>query len=65
MSEASDPLLEALRKKIRTEMNEITDHIAVGGCDTFEDYKFNVGKINGLAVAERELLDIDQKVASE
>jgi hypothetical protein len=61
---ASDPTLEALRIKLRDEMNEVTNSMARGGCVTFEAYQNDIGKIEGLAFAERELLDLDERMGS-
>ena len=38
-------------------MNEQTDHLATGNIKNFEEYKRMVGVIEGLALAEREVLD--------
>ena len=51
-----------LRKRIREEMNEISDHISGGACSDFSEYSKCCGVIQGLAVAERELLDLKQKM---
>jgi hypothetical protein len=41
-------------------MNEQADFLATGGARSFEEYHKIVGVIEGLAVAERELLDLFQ-----
>jgi hypothetical protein len=46
-------------------MNEVTDHIAIGGCKDMEEYSRNVGIIQGLAHAERTLLDLDERMERE
>jgi|TARA_R100000781_G_C4076660_1_gene126313 hypothetical protein len=46
-----------LVKKIREIMNECSDHISTGGCKDFPEYKRMTGVIEGLALAEREVLD--------
>ena len=46
-----------LVKKIRELMNECSDHISTGGCKDFSEYKRMTGVIEGLALAEREVLD--------
>jgi hypothetical protein len=51
-------LVEALRNKLRTDMNNFTDDLANGQCTTFEQYKELCGVIRGLAYAERHLLDL-------
>ena len=51
-----------LRDKIRTDMNNYADDIAGGACRTYEEYQKLCGIISGLALAERYLLDLLQKV---
>jgi hypothetical protein len=51
-----------LRDKIRTDMNNYADDIAGGACRSFEEYQKLCGVISGLALAERYLIDLQQKV---
>jgi len=51
-----------LREKIRTDMNNYADDIAGGGCRNFEEYQKLCGLIQGLALAERYLIDLAEKV---
>jgi hypothetical protein len=51
-----------LREQIRTDMNNYADDVATGACRTFEDYQKLCGVIQGLAIAERHLLDLAEKV---
>lgn len=51
---------EALRKRLREDMNNFTDDLATGQCASFETYKELCGVIRGLAIAERHLLDLAQ-----
>ncbi len=46
-------------------MNEHTDNLATGNIKNFEEYKRMVGVIEGLALAERELLDYVERVLKE
>ena len=55
-------LLASLQKKLRVHMNETADHISGDGCKTMEEYKKCCGIIEGLAIAERELLDMVESV---
>lgn len=57
--------LDLLKKKLRELMNDITDQVATGGCKDIEDYRYLTGKIYGIALAERELLDLKQKLESD
>jgi hypothetical protein len=59
---ARDEVLEQLRQKIRGHLNERADHMAEGSCKNFPEYTHQTGVIEGLALAERELLDIDQRL---
>lgn len=49
---------EELRKRIRLDMNNIADHIATGACKDWAEYRKQVGVVEGLAMAERHLLDL-------
>ncbi len=51
-------LFEYLKKRYRDSLNEHADHIATGNCKDFAEYKRLTGVIEGLALAERELLDL-------
>jgi hypothetical protein len=51
-----------LREKIRTDMNNYADDIAGGACRNFEEYQKLCGLIQGLALAERYLIDLAEKV---
>jgi hypothetical protein len=51
-----------LREKIRTDMNNYADDLAGGACRTFDEYQKLCGVIQGLALAERYLLDLAEKV---
>ena len=51
-----------LREKLRTDMNNYADDMAGGLCRSFDDYQKLCGVIQGLATAERHLLDLVEKV---
>jgi hypothetical protein len=51
-----------LREKIRTDMNNYADDLAGGQCRTFDEYQKLCGVIQGLAYAERHLIDLAEKV---
>ena len=51
-----------LREKLRNDMNNYTDDLAGGACRSFDEYQKLCGVIQGLAVAERHLLDLAEKV---
>lgn len=39
-------------------MNEHADHLSGGGCKSFEEYRYLTGVISGLALVERDILDL-------
>jgi hypothetical protein len=49
---------DALRVKIRDRMNHHSDVISGGGCKDFGEYRYLTGIIAGLALVERDLLDL-------
>jgi hypothetical protein len=51
----------ALREKLRIDMNNYADDLASGGCRNFDEYQKLCGIIQGLATAERHLLDLAEK----
>jgi hypothetical protein len=54
-----------LKEKIRIIMNERADHISTGGCHNFDEYSRCCGVIEGLAIAERELLDLNKQIEED
>ena len=57
--------IEALRKKLREDMNNFTDDLANGQCTDFASYKELCGVIRGLAFAERHLLDLAEHIQED
>lgn len=55
---AEQPLFEVFQKNLRLRMNDVADAIATGSAQSFDEYQKMVGTIEGLALAERELLDL-------
>ena len=55
---AEQPLFEVFQKNLRMRMNDVADAIATGSAQSFDEYQKMVGTIDGLAIAERELLDL-------
>jgi hypothetical protein len=53
--------VRVLREKIRTDMNNYADDLAGGSCRNFEEYQKLCGVIQGLALAERYLIDLAEK----
>ena len=51
-----------LREKIRTDMNNYADDLAGGACRSFDEYQKLCGLISGLALAERYIIDLLEKV---
>ena len=51
-----------LREQIRHDMNNYTDDLAGGACTSFDQYQKLCGVIQGLAIAERYIIDLATKV---
>lgn len=58
----SDDVLLLLKRKIRVQMNEIADHLALGSAQDMEEYRKMCGIIEGLAWTEREIIDIEDRL---
>ena len=54
-----------LREQIRTDMNNYADDLSGGACRTFDEYQKLCGIIQGLALAERYLIDLAKKVKDQ
>jgi hypothetical protein len=57
-----EDVLSLLKKKIRIQMNELADHLAMGSAKDMEEYRKICGTIEGLAWTEREIIDLDEKM---
>ena len=55
---AEEHLFEVYQQKLRERMNELADSVATGAAQSYDEYRKMVGVIEGLALAERELLDL-------
>lgn len=60
-----DNFASVLRDKIRKDMNDYTDDMANGVCTDFASYQKLCGVIQGLALAERHLLDLVEAATKE
>jgi|TARA_R110001599_G_C11720869_1_gene605542 hypothetical protein len=58
----SDDAFSLLKKKLRDQMNEIADLISLGSAKNMEDYRKMCGIIEGLAWAEREVIEIEDRL---
>ena len=57
-----DDFVRVIREKLREDMNNYTDDMANGVCRSFEQYQKLCGVIQGLAIAERYVIDLAKKV---
>jgi metal-dependent amidase/aminoacylase/carboxypeptidase family protein len=65
MSAEINSFVRVLREKIREDMNNYADDVATGVCQNYESYKHLTGIIQGLAMAERHILDLMEKVEKD
>ena len=56
---------ETLRQMIRTDMNNYADDMSGGACQDFAQYQKLCGVIQGLAIAERYLMDLLKKAEND
>ena len=61
----SDDVLSLLKKRLRDQMNELADHLAVGSAKDIEEYRKVCGIIEGLAWAAREIMDLEDRLETE
>ena len=65
-SGVSDNALLTLKDMLRKQMDSTANYIlgegGGGGCKNFEEYRYYTGIIQGLALAERDLLDLNQRI---
>jgi glycogen synthase len=64
-NKANDRTLRILQEKLREILNIRSDHITDAGCKDYADYQYHVGVLHGIGIAERELLDFDDKITVE
>jgi len=55
-------IVELVRKNLRTMMDEGADTVSLGGAKDWGEYQRLVGRLEGLAIAEREILDAAQQL---
>tara|TARA_R100001480_G_scaffold96650_1_gene101530 strand:+ start:310 stop:498 length:189 start_codon:yes stop_codon:yes gene_type:complete len=58
----SDDAFSLLKKKLRQQMNEIADLLSLGSAKNMEEYRKMCGIIEGLAWAEREVIDLEDRL---
>jgi hypothetical protein len=57
--------VDALRSRLRNDLNNYADDLAGGACKSFEEYQHLCGVIRGLATAERYLLDLAEELEKQ
>ena len=57
-------LEEELKRQLRVSFNDAADHLATGGAKDYAEYRYMTGVVQGLALAERALLDL-MKIARQ
>jgi uncharacterized protein YaaR (DUF327 family) len=54
--------LEIIVKQLDDKIAQLTDAVALGNYDKFEDYKKSCGEIRGLLIARGYVLDLKDKL---
>lgn len=57
-----DEILAYLRRKLREMSEQRAQHLAGGSCADWSEYKRICGVIEGLALAEREILELAERL---
>lgn len=57
--------LQLIRQKIRNRMNELADDLALGSAKDFAEYRYLTGVISGLALVERDVIDLEERQSRE
>ena len=65
MTSSSQNVFQYMQGNLREKMNEYADFISGGACKAYSEYTKLCGIIEGLAIAEREILDLAEKYESE
>ena len=63
--ENNDTIYSPIKAKGREYMNALADHMACGGCKSFEEYREAVGKVDALAQVERDILDLEERFIND
>jgi|TARA_R100001530_G_scaffold129405_1_gene99711 hypothetical protein len=50
---------------MREQMNDGADHLASGGAKDMAEYSRMVGRIEGIAMVEREMVDLSSKLQDD
>ena len=61
----NDTVYSPIRTKIREYLNALADHMACGGCKSFEEYRDAGGKVEALAAIERDIIDLEEKFIND
>ena len=65
MSIQEDHILTRLQKFMREQMNDGADHLASGGAKDMTEYSRMVGRIEGIAMVEREQIELSSKLQDD
>lgn len=57
--------LDVVRARVRERMNELADAVSTGAAEDYPSYMKMVGVIEGLAFAERDILDQIEKLVQD
>ena len=57
--------LDVIKQKIRKFLNEYADDLAGGIATDFAHYRYVTGVVHGLALVEREIIDLQQARSEE
>jgi hypothetical protein len=62
MEVVTNNILASLHEEVRKTMNDVSDDMINGACSKYSDYTHTTGIIKGLAMAERAILDLNERL---
>ena len=58
-------LKQAYLERLRKIMDNVRDDVSSGSASSYEEYKHKIGILDGIATAEREFLDLTERLSRE
>ena len=52
-------------ERLRKIMDNVRDDVSSGSASSYEEYKHKIGILDGIATAEREFLDLTERLSRE
>lgn len=60
-----DEALSAVKLEIRRKMNSLADHLADGKAESYDQYRYLCGFLQGLGAVEQFIKEVERKLSDE